>query len=143
MRRLRRGAPFTRFLLAVLLVLCLGERLLTPSGFMPSFADGSLAIVECPAAEGAPAQMAMPNMPGMEMPGMTMPADHQHDDGKVFHQTCPYAGAASLTGLEPGVAMVALIALFAALAPLARTHLAFSRSATRDRPPSQGPPLPA
>jgi hypothetical protein len=140
MSRMRRIAPFTRFLLTVLFTLCVGVRLLTPIGFMPSFAGGSLAIVECPVALGAPAPA---EMPGMDMPGKAMPHGHQHDESKVFHQPCPYAEAASLAGLEFHSTLVALLVLFAALAPLARVMLAVSRRATRERPPSQGPPLPA
>jgi hypothetical protein len=136
MSRMRRIAPFTRFLVAVLFALWVGVRLLTPIGFMPSFAGGSLAIVECPEVLGA-------QMPGMDMPGKAMPHGHQHDESKVFHQSCPYAEAASLAGLEFHVTLVALLVLFAALAPLARVMLAVSRRATRERPPSQGPPLPA
>ena len=133
----------TRPLLAALLALWLGVRLLTPAGFMPSFADGSLAIVECPEADGAPAQATMPDMPGMAMPGMALP-EPAHDRAKNgFHQLCPYAQAASLAGIDPGVAAVAVLLTLAALSPPARALLAFSRHPTRDRPPSQGPPLPA
>jgi hypothetical protein len=136
--RIRRFHPMTRLLLAALLALWLGVRLLTPAGFMPSFANGSLAIVECPEADGAPLPMAMPDMPGMAMP------DAGHDHGKNgFHQLCPYAQAASLVGIDPGMAVLAILVLLAALSPVARALLAFSRRATRDRPPSQGPPLPA
>jgi len=135
----------TKLVLAAILALWLGVRLLTPAGFMPSFANGSLAIVECPEADGAPPMAAMPgmDMAGMDMSGMTMP-DTGHDHGKTgFHQLCPYAQAASLAGIDPGVAVIAPLVLMAALAPLARALLAISRRATRDRPPSQGPPLPA
>jgi hypothetical protein len=130
-------------LLAAVLVLCLGARLLTPLGFMPSFANGSLAIVECPVADGAPVQAAMAEMAGMDMAGMAMPGHHRHDAGKGFHQPCPYAEAASLAGLESGAAFAVLVMLVAALAPRARTLLAFSRRVTRDWPPAQGPPIPA
>ena len=143
MIRVRRIRPTTRLLLAAVLALWLGVRLLTPAGFMPSFANGALAIVECPEADGAPPQLAMPDMPGMDMPGMTMP-DAAHDHGKEgFHQLCPYAQAASLAGIDQDVAIVAILILLAALAPRERALIAFARRATRDRPPSQGPPLPA
>ena len=141
--RLRRPPLPARLLLAAVLALCLGVRLLTPLGFMPSFADGSLAIVECPMADGAPIEAAMPDMAGMDMAAMAMPADHRHDDGKGFHQTCPYAEAASLAGLESGAAFIVLLTLFAALAPRARALLAIARRATRERPPAQAPPVPA
>jgi hypothetical protein len=137
----RRSRPITRLLLAAVLALWLGVRLLTPVGFMPSFAGGSLTIVECPEADGAPPPMAMPDMPGMDMAGMAMPA---HDHAKSgFHQLCPYAEAASLAGIAPGAVLVALLVVLAALAPQARALLAFPLRPTRDRPPSQGPPFPA
>lgn len=147
MIRVRRPRLPTRFLVAALLALCLGVRLLTPAGFMPSFAGGSLAIVPCPDAEGAtpvpPPPMAMAHMHGMAMPGMVM-TEPVHDHGKKgFHQSCPYAAAASLTGLDAAGNVVVLLALLAILPPLTRALRAFGRRATRDRPPSQGPPLPA
>lgn len=140
----RHSPPLLRLLLATVLALWLGVRLLTPAGFMPSFAEGSLAIVECPEADGVPAPpVTMPHMPGMDMAGMALPHG-AHDHGKSgFHQLCPYAQAASLAGIDPGFAALAALVLLAALAPLARALLAISRRATRDRPPSQGPPLPA
>jgi hypothetical protein len=143
MKRFCCVAPLPRLLLVVVLALCLGVRLLTPIGFMPSFAGGSLAIVECPQAEGAPVAAAMPDMPGTDMPGMAMPHGREHDAGKGFHQTCPYAEAASLAGTETIIALVALLVPLAALAPLARLLHAVARRASRDRPPSRGPPLPA
>ena len=155
MTRVGRFPVATKLVLAAVLALWLGVRLLTPAGFMPSFANGSLAIVECPEADGVPAlpamadmDMAEMNMAGMDMTGMNMPGtampDAGHDHGKNgFHQLCPYAQAASLAGIDPGVAVIAPLVLVAALAPLARALLAISRRATRDRPPSQGPPLPA
>jgi hypothetical protein len=133
----------SRLLLAAVLALGLAVRLLTPAGFMPSFAGGALAIVECPEADGAPPTMAMPEMPGMDMAAMATPGT-RHDHGKNgFHQLCPYAQAASLAGIDPGVASLVALVLLAALSPVARALLAFARRATRDRPPSQGPPLPA
>jgi hypothetical protein len=83
----------------------------------------------------------MPDMARLTMPGMAMAHGQRHDDGHGFHQTCPYAEAASLAGIEPGVAIVALLFAVIALAPLARALPVFCRRATRDRPPSQGPPV--
>jgi hypothetical protein len=142
--RLRCSPPATRLLLTALLALCLGVRLLAPAGFMPSFANGSLAIVECPGADGAQAPMAIPGMPNLVKPGMTMPThdDRGGDDG-FHHQACPYASAASLAGLEPGVVAIVLPAVQATLPPRARPLRAFRRRAIRDLPPSQAPPLPA
>jgi hypothetical protein len=146
--RLRRFGLPSRLLLAALLALCLGVRLLTPAGFMPAFASGSLAIVPCPDAEGPhqdAATLAMPgmDMSAMDMPGMGMPDAGQHDGRTGFHQACPYAASASLAGLLPGLCLLILVVLLAASLPRARRLAALYRRATRDRPPSQGPPFPA
>jgi hypothetical protein len=142
---LRRLQLTSRLLLAAVLALCLGVRLLTPAGFMPSFAGGSLAIVECPDARIAPPPPPIPamhHMAGMAMHGVVPPA-HDHDKNAFHHQPCPYAAAASLAGIDVAGVALALLVLFSALPPQARALLAFRRGATRDRPPSQAPPLPA
>jgi hypothetical protein len=147
--RLRRFHPHIRLLLAAVLALCLGVRVLTPAGFMPSLANGSLAIVPCPDAEGAPpiaapAPMTMSHTGHMAMPPGAMPERvHDHRTNAFHHPACPYASAASLAGLDPGLVVLAVVALFAILPPLAWALPVFRRRATRDRPPAQAPPLPA
>jgi hypothetical protein len=161
--RLRQFQPQVRLLLAAVLALCLGVRVLTPAGFMPSFASGSLANVPCPDAGGVPPAPPMPpmhdmagmamadmapmhDMAGMAMADMAPPApvhDHDHGSSAFHHPSCPYASAASLAGLDFGDVVLAVVVLLAALLPLAPALPAFSRHATRDRPPAQGPPLPA
>jgi hypothetical protein len=147
--RLRQFQPQVRLLLAAVLALCLGVRVLTPAGFMPSFASGSLAIVPCPDAGGVPPAPPMPaihDMAGMAMADVAPPAavhDHDHGSNTFHHPSCPYASAASLAGLDFGDVVLAVAVLLAALLPLAPALPAFSRRATRDRPPAQGPPLPA
>jgi hypothetical protein len=145
--RLRRFHPSIRLLLAAMLALCLGVRVLTPAGFMPSFATGSLAIVPCPDAGGAEPVQPMPamhHMDGMAMPDMGTPAPvHDHGKDSFHHQSCPYASAASLSALDLDVVIFAFVALFAMLPPLARALPAFRRRARRDRPPAQAPPQPA
>ncbi len=141
MIRPRRLGTSTRFVLVAFLALCLGVRLLTPAGFMPSFADGTLAIIQCPDADGAlPSAAPVMRMAGMPMPGMAMPAsdDHRHDG---IHQLCPYAQAASLAGIDPGIAMLAILRPRPVLPPLAAPMPIIRRHPTRDRPPAQGPPL--
>ena len=64
----------------------------------------------------------MSAMPGMDMsmPGMTMPDGHDGHGGKAtFHQSCPYAPAASIVGLAPGFAVFAVLFLVSALPPQA------------------------
>lgn len=151
MNRLRRTLQPIGLPLAVMMALCLAVRVLTPPGFMPSFASGALTIVPCPDAEGArptaPAPQPMHHhMAGMAMsPSATTLPAHDHTGGeKAFHhQSCPYAAAASLCGLEVGVLVVAILVLLAAAPPPVLPLPAFRRRATRDRPPAQGPPLPA
>jgi hypothetical protein len=141
--RIRRSPSSIRLLLAALLALWLGVRLLTPAGFMPSFAHGSLAIVECPEADGTPPARAMPDMPGMVMAGMATAGTEHHDGKNGFHQLCPYAQAASLAGIDPEAVVLALPLLLSAMPRPARTLPVLARHATRDRPPARGPPLPA
>jgi hypothetical protein len=145
--RLRRFRPSIQLLLAAVLALCLGVRVLTPTGFMPSFATGSLAIVPCPDAEGAPSAPPPPVMhhvDGMATADLARPAPvHDHDKNTFHHQSCPYASAASLAGLDLGGDALALFVLVAILPPRAHALAVFRRRATRDRPPAQGPPQPA
>jgi hypothetical protein len=145
--RLRRFHLPIRLLLAALLALCVGVRLLTPAGFMPSFASGSLAIVPCPDAEGAPPDPPAPvmhHMDGMAMADTVTPAPvHDHGRNPFHHQSCPYASAASLAGLDFAGVTLALVVLVAVLPPLSPALPVFRRRATRDRPPAQGPPRPA
>ena len=51
--------------------------------------------------------------------------------------------AASLAGIDPGMAALILVIVLAALPPPTRALPRFRRRATRERPPSHGPPLPA
>ncbi len=145
MNRFRRVRLSTRLILAVLLALCLGVRLLTPAGFMPSFADGALTIIPCPDAAGAPPPAAVRHMDGMAMGGMAIPASvHDHDRSKdgFHHPSCPYASAASLVGIDLGIASLIVVILKATLPAPSRALARFRRCATRDRPPSRGPPFP-
>ena len=112
---------------------------------------GALAIVPCPDAEGdspvAPAIMPpMNDMAGMAMADLAIAEPvHQHGSGQdAFHDpSCPYAAAASHGGLELGVVALAFVVVLAAVPRMARALPACRSPVTRDRPPSQGPPLPA
>ncbi len=152
--RYRRGVPHVRrlpltgrLLLAGLLALCPGVRLLTPPGFMPSFATGSLALVECPGVRASlappppPAAMATHHhMAGMAMAHAAAPQPvHEHDNG--FHrQSCPFAAMATPATLDSALAVLTAPVIPAALPPLARALPIYRVQVTRDRPPSQGPP---
>src|SRR3954451_7270495 len=82
---------------AAMLALVLALRLMTPTGFMPSFDHGQLSVVPCDGIVAAP-------------PPMKMAHGGQHDEhGRAGHQTCPYAAGAapallpldSFAGIEP------------------------------------------
>jgi hypothetical protein len=127
MVRMRAAQLPIRISLALLLGLLLSVRLLSPIGFMPVFARGSVAIVPC--ADGEPA-----------------PAGAHHDGpnhGTHGHEHCPYAADASpATTPDPP--------LFAAVpnthaAPILSSAPSSFRGLRRlhERPPLRGPPLPA
>jgi hypothetical protein len=126
-----RAAPvLTRFAWAALLGLVLALRLLTPTGFMPSFEDGRIAVVSCDGVVIAPP-------PPMTMAHHGHQGEHQH--GKAGHPPCPYAAGASpvllpvdsLAGLELPLMAATVVAAFA---------FEFRVRARPDRPPSTGPP---
>ena len=134
-----------RLSMAILLALCLGVRMLTPPGFMPSFEGSLLAIIPCPDVEDAPFDTTKPAMSPMAMHAMAMPgaAQTEHGNGeKALHRSlCPYAAAASMAGFDaPGIAFAVKICI-AALPLQARRLPRYGRHATRDRPPAQAPPI--
>jgi hypothetical protein len=127
-----RAAPvLTRSAWAAMLALVLALRLMTPTGFMPSFDDGP-AVVPCDGIVAAP--------PPMKMAHRAHHDGHQH--GTAGHQTCPYAAGASpallpldsFAGIEPPLISATAVAAFAA---------AFVLRSRQDRPPSTGPPAAA
>jgi hypothetical protein len=126
-----------RALIAAALALCFAVRLVTPAGFMPSVANGALAIVPCPdafvsASEPMPA-MAMDHGAG----------EHRHHGTDGAGQSCPYAAAVGMAGIDTGPVAVFDAPDAAILPPVAAALPLYRRLATRDRPPSRGPPLPA
>src|SRR4051794_3353379 len=116
---LRAASAGRRVMLSALVALVLAVRLLSPAGFMPSFAGGAVTIVMCPDAD---------------VHGST--AGHQHDHGKTHQQPCPYAAATSAGSLPTGVsAILPASPAFSALRPgipVAEIH----DESTRDRPPA-------
>lgn len=123
---MNRLTVFWRSGAAALLALLLAVRLLSPVGFMPSFAHGAIAIIACPDGESAAAPMAK---------------HHHHGDAKL-QQHCPYAaGAATATTSDFAVIVTALLAV-----PSLQSFRSFDaliRRGLRVRPPLRGPPLPA
>ena len=118
-----------RLIWGALFAMLLGLRLLSPAGFMPSFAQGELTIIVCPDAafDAAPA----------------MPLHHHHHHSARHREPCPYAAASSLGAL--GVDFFQLlpsVLVLAAAILLGRSFLFLERHANRLRPPLRGPPLP-
>ena len=142
MDSLRHLAPKLRALMLIALALCLGVRLLTPAGFMPSIERGTLSIVPCPDGDGANLARFASALPS---PAMTrLHADHGKQGGKdmpFHHQSCPYAAAASLAGLVGGLTVVLAIVGGLLLPHNARALPALFRQSTRDRPPLRAPPF--
>lgn len=121
---LRAASAGRRGMLSALMALALALRLLSPAGFMPSFAGGALTIVVCPDA-------------GLH----ERTVGHHHDHGKTHQQPCPYAAAASAGSLPTDVSATRPAeAEPAALRP-AIAVATIHRDRTRDRPPATGPPL--
>src|SRR3954452_9645875 len=127
-----RAAPaLTRSAWAAMLALALALRLMTPTGFMPSFDHGQVQVVPC---DGIAASPPMKMAHGGHHDG------HQH--GKAGHQICPYAAGASpallpldaFAGIEPPFISATAVVAFAA---------AFVLRSWQERPPSTGPPTAA
>jgi hypothetical protein len=125
MTAVRTASRATRALFGVVLALVLALRLLSPAGFMPSFAAGSVTIVACP-------DSSVPWTPSV----------HHHGDTRAQHQQCPYAAAGASTA-PVDLALLATV-LFASVALLIRRPYGLlRRTRLRDRPPPIGPTLPA
>lgn len=84
--------------ISALLLAALFCRALVPLGFMPGVAaDGSLALILCPAYGPAPTALAgaegiHAHMPGMAHHGHLAGHDHAQHDAQ---DNCPYAGAST------------------------------------------------
>jgi len=125
---LKTASLSTRALFALALALLLGVRLLSPPGFMPSFARGAVTITLCPNADQGWA-----------------PTGHSHHGGhsQTFHQPCAYAAAQSFGTAAADAALLPgpLLAPIPPAVALPRTLPALLRS--HERPPLRGPPVPA
>ncbi|WP_051531209.1 hypothetical protein [Sphingomonas sp. URHD0057] len=116
-----------------MLGLVLALRLLTPTGFMPSFEDGRIAVVPCDGVVIAPP-------PPMKMAHHGHQGEHQH--GKAGHQPCPYAaGAAPVLLPVDSFARLEMPLISGTVAEAFATQ--FRIRARPDRPPSTGPPAAA
>lgn len=112
---------------AMMLALVLAMRLVTPAGFMPSFNQGRLTVVECPGSGP---------MPMMPMSGM------DHSQKKVC-QSCPHATATG-AGLVDGQPLLLAATTFATVSHSIASAFALSlRRGQHERPPAIGPPIPA
>ena len=112
---------------AVMLALVLAMRLVTPAGFMPSFDQGRLTVVECPGSTSMP----MPPMSGMD------------DSQKKVCQSCPH-GTATGAGLVDAQPLLAPAENYPTAMPRVGTLWSLPlRSGEHERPPAIGPPIPA
>jgi hypothetical protein len=125
---IRTASLATRSILAVLLVLLLGLRLVGATGYMPGVDHGRLTVIICPDSDvNAPLAIA--------------PAHHHHGQARHDHNICPYAAAAALGAVGADWAAVLSVLIFAVALLLGRTFLGIDRQSNRDRPPAIGPPL--
>ncbi|WP_308517536.1 hypothetical protein [Sphingomonas flavescens] len=104
----------------MLFALVVGARLLSPAGFMPSFANGGIAIVACP--EAGPAR------------------GHQEHDKQKSAQPCPYAAGAALGALGGAPGLLLALVFFPIVWTFAPRLIA-PFGAQRLRPPPTGPPI--
>lgn len=127
---------FTLLLLALALLL----RFVVPSGFMPVFEHGRVAILLCPGTSPA---MALMSGPTVSEPAAASKAGHPlgHGQGGKLEAACPYAGLAMPVagGADPVQLATALLYILAL--GFAATALSFVGSAFRLRPPARGPPI--
>ena len=126
---MRSASAPARAACAVLLALLLALRSLAPAGFMPSVEHGRIAIVICPDAE-----------PIAAMPPM---AHHDHRQHDKVHQPCPFAAASATAALGRALGPLLDILIVAGALLLGRALVLPVGNASRIRPPSRGPPLPA
>jgi hypothetical protein len=144
MNSLRSTGPVTRLLLTAVLTLLVGVWLAMPPGFMPSAEGGEPAIVPCPGSDGTidivvGSEMTMPVMQGMAMED---DGHHHHGAADAFHNTCQYAAAVALLSFGSGAPPLPPVMPAVSNVPVALALPVFQRRAVRERPPSQGPPLP-
>jgi hypothetical protein len=115
-------------MLAVLLVLLLGLRLVGATGYMPGVDHGRLTVIICPDSD-------------VNAPLAIGPAHHHHGQARHDHNICPYAAAAALGAVGADWAPLLSVLIFAVALLLGRTFLCIDRQSNRDRPPAIGPPL--
>lgn len=112
---------------AVLLAFVLAFRLLTPTGYMPTFDQGRLTVIECPGSSDAPMSL---------MPGMS------HDHGKTC-QNCPHATATG-AGLAAAPPLAIAATVFSSIALVVWREFAVRVAGAKyERPPAIGPPVSA
>jgi hypothetical protein len=126
---MRTASAPARLLIAALLAMLLGLRLVGASGYMPGLDHGVVTIVACPDAE-------------VEAP-LAIGSAHRHH-GHSGHQhggLCPFASASSVGALGVDWRAILVVLFFPAVSLLGRACFRLERNRLRERPPSQGPPL--
>lgn len=127
MHGLRTAKAATRSLFALALALVLALRLLVPTGFMPTFENGTVTIAVCP---DGPIPLFAPH-------------SHQHGKTAKLHQPCPYAAASSPGSVAADGVALATPARPAIPLSLQRAPATPLDDRKHERPPSIGPPLKA
>lgn len=131
MHPLRRLILANRHLAAAILAVALLMKVVVPSGFMPTVANGRIVVSLC--ADGGPVKMVM------TIPGLKHQSDENGQHGKS-EQPCAFAGlsAPSLAAADPVLLALALLFVLAlALRPAASVA---STTSPYLRPPLRGPP---
>jgi len=123
----RRSSALLRVLFGGWLGLLLALRLLNPAGFMPSFDQGAVTIVNCP---------------DFNPPLLGHMGHHHHGKTKV-HSTCPYASASPLGATDLGGFILAAVLLVGAALLLGRAFGYVAADRRYRRPPLRGPPVSA
>lgn len=137
-----RRLVLTRPALAMLvIVLVIGMRLLSPTGFMPVVAEGRLVISLCPGTASMPAMgMAMATATAMSMPGMSHAAQDDGGHESRSEPPCTFAGISALSLAAVDATLLGLAILFVVTRGARTTIRPRVGPAPRLHPPSRAPP---
>lgn len=140
MTSLRRHIHRYRWLAAALIVAALLIKMLVPTGYMPSMADGTFVMRPCDGQRAGPAMMnATMTSSGHAHAGHD---DHRDDGGKhgTFDMPCAFSSLAtpSLAAADPILLAIAIAFILASAFRITPAPILWRGAWLR--PPSQGPP---
>ena len=118
-----------RSCLAVAFGLLLAMRLLTPTGFMPTWSGNQLQIVICD--------------DGGRQVGAASHHEHGKKDEPKLRHSCPYAAASAESFLWPPTPGVDHPRKIASIGPTGAVLADLPAKRKIERPPSRAPPVPA